>query len=64
MKIAATISRCVQTGKDELTTYRNTKIFDTSCTLDEIIEWQEQVDPYGTFDINDVQFSTVEEETE
>jgi hypothetical protein len=64
MKIAATISCCVQTGEHDYTTYRNTKIFATSCTLDEIIEWQKRIFPQLIFNINEVQFSTVEEETE
>jgi hypothetical protein len=62
MRIAVTLSCCTQTGEYDYTTYRNTRIFDTSCTLDEIIEWQKQIYPGRVFNINEMQFSMVEEE--
>jgi hypothetical protein len=62
MKIAATLSKCIQTSSDGYTTFWDTKIFDTSCTFDEIIQWYKaKHGPSTKFHISDVQFSMVEE---
>jgi hypothetical protein len=64
MKIAVTLSKCRQTGEEEYTTYHSTKIYDTSCKLDDIIEWCKQYHgPSYKFHVNDLQFSMIEEET-
>jgi hypothetical protein len=62
MKIAVTINRCIQTGEYDYTTYRTTKVFDTKCSLDEIIDWYKSYCPgEDNFHINDLQFSMLEE---
>jgi hypothetical protein len=64
MKIAVTLSRCERTGEEEYTTYHSTKIFNTSCKFDDIIEWYEQYHGSSSkFHVNDLQFSMIEEET-
>jgi hypothetical protein len=63
MKIAVTRPICVQRGEYSYTVYQHTKLFDTRCALNEIIDWYKSFSPgKNKFHINDLQFSMVEDE--
>jgi hypothetical protein len=66
VKIAATKTYCIQTGEDTFANYHDTRVFDTSTTLDDIIKWFMERTLRGQqkvfFHISEIQFSMVDEE--
>jgi hypothetical protein len=66
VKIAATKMFCIQTGEDTFSNCHVTRVFETSATFDDVIKWFMEKTPWGGeknfFDINDIQFSMVDEE--
>ena len=39
MKIVATITRAVQTGMDTFTNYSESRVFDTSRSIEDVLNW-------------------------
>jgi hypothetical protein len=66
MKIAATKTYFVRTGEDTFTNRHVTRAFETSATFDDVIKWFMEKTSWGDqmifFNINDIQFSMVDEE--
>ena len=50
MKIAVTISNCVQVGIDQWRDVNRTKIFDSADSVDSMIRWAQTINPVHDFD--------------
>lgn len=58
MRIVATISNCVQVGMDSFRDVHESRVFDESRTIREILSWAENMTGKPVTSINMIQFST------
>jgi len=59
MKIAVTVTDCVQVGIDTWKNVGKTRVFDSSDSIDSMIEWAKSLNK--AFDFNSLQMTTVGE---
>jgi hypothetical protein len=59
MKIGVTVSTCRETGPDDFAILHITKIFDSSQSIDEMLDWARMIDKAADF--HSLKFSEVRE---